>query len=113
MRLEEVIATCPTNYTGADFYALASNALSMAIRRRAKEIKGIIDETNKNCPYYATPTTIPKFLQNLSEEELDVKVGMDDFLEARESIVASVTKEENEKYLKLKEEYSPTIKEKE
>ncbi len=113
VRLEEVIATCPTNYTGADFYALASNALSMAIRRRAKEIKGIIDETNKNCPYYATPTTIPKFLQNLSEEELDVKVGMDDFLEARESIVASVTKEENEKYLKLKEEYSPTIKEKE
>ena len=113
VRLEDVIATCPTNYTGADFYALASNALSMAIRRRAKEIKGIIDETNKNCPYYATPTTIPKFLQNLSEEELDVKVGMDDFLEARESIVASVTKEENEKYLKLKEEYSPTIKEKE
>ena len=53
----------------------------MAIRRRAKEIKGIIDETNKNCPYYATPTTIPKFLQNLSEEELDVKVGMDDFQE--------------------------------
>ena len=112
VRLKDVIATCPNNYTGADFYALASNALSMAIRRRAKEIKGIIDETNKKCPYYEAPTTIPKFLQNLSEDELDVKVSMSDFLRARESIVASVSKEENEKYLRLKEEYSPTANDK-
>ena len=63
----------------------------MAIRRRAKEIKGIIDETNKTAHIMRLQ---PRFqsLQNLSEEELDVKVGMDDFLEARESIAASVTK---------------------
>ncbi len=108
VRLEDVISTCPTNYTGADFYALASNALSMSIRRRAKEIQGIIDGMNKDLPYYETPTSIPKYLQKLSEEDLDVKVGMEDFMEAREGIVASVSREENEKYLKLKEEYSPS-----
>ena len=63
---------------------------------------------NKDLPYYETPTSIPKYLQKLSEEDLDVKVGMEDFMEAREGIVASVSREENEKYLKLKEEYSPS-----
>ena len=39
VNLEEVVDNCPKNLTGADFYALCSNALLSAIRRQIQEGK--------------------------------------------------------------------------
>lgn len=38
LRLETIAARCPFNYTGADFYALCSDAMLKAMTRKAEEI---------------------------------------------------------------------------
>lgn len=38
IRLEDVARLCPFNYTGADFYALCSDAMLKAMTRKAEEI---------------------------------------------------------------------------
>lgn len=38
LRLEEVANLCPFNYTGADFYALCSDAMLKAMTRKAEEV---------------------------------------------------------------------------
>jgi SpoVK/Ycf46/Vps4 family AAA+-type ATPase len=108
VNLLDVIKSCPGNYTGADFYALASNALSFSIKRRAKGIMTVVNSMNEKVEDSKKKMTIPKYLQSLDDEALSVKVGMEDFMKAREGIVASVSEEEHLKYLRLKEEYSPS-----
>lgn len=34
LRLEDVAALCPTNLTGADFYALCSDAMLQSVKRK-------------------------------------------------------------------------------
>jgi SpoVK/Ycf46/Vps4 family AAA+-type ATPase len=36
--IEDIASRCPFNYTGADFYALCSDALLNAMSRRAQEV---------------------------------------------------------------------------
>lgn len=43
-RLENVAALCPFNYTGADFYALCSDAMLKAMTRKAEDIDRTIGE---------------------------------------------------------------------
>lgn len=43
-RLEDVAALCPSNYTGADFYALCSDAMLKAMTRKAEDIDRTIGE---------------------------------------------------------------------
>ena len=38
LQLERVAAACPFHYTGADFYALCSDALLKAMSRKAEEL---------------------------------------------------------------------------
>lgn len=38
IQLEKVAQLCPFNYTGADFYALCSDAMLKAMTRKAEEI---------------------------------------------------------------------------
>lgn len=42
--LSLVAERCPFNYTGADFYALCSDAMLNAMSRKAEEIEEIISE---------------------------------------------------------------------
>lgn len=44
IRLEDVAALCPFNYTGADFYALCSDAMLKAMTRKAEEVDATIGE---------------------------------------------------------------------
>jgi len=108
VNLSDIVKTCPTNYTGADFYALASNALSIALKRRANEISEYVELSQKESLYYESPTTLTKYLQSLTDKELHVYVSMSDFMKAREGIVASVSEEEHNKYKRLRDEYSPS-----
>ena len=40
--LREIAAKCPLNYTGADFYALCSDAMLKAMYRKAMEIEASV-----------------------------------------------------------------------
>lgn len=51
LRLETIANQCPFNYTGADFYALCSDAMLKAMTRKAEEIDVAIGEscTRSSC----------------------------------------------------------------
>lgn len=44
LNLREVVEQCPFNYTGADFYALCSDALLNAMMRKAEELENKLSE---------------------------------------------------------------------
>ena len=44
LRLMSVAELCPFNYTGADFYALCSDAMLKAMARKAEEVQSKIGE---------------------------------------------------------------------
>ena len=44
--LREVAEQCPFNYTGADFYALCSDAMLKAMSRKASEVDAEIGQSN-------------------------------------------------------------------
>jgi peroxin-6 len=44
IRLDQVAEQCPFNYTGADFYALCSDAMLKAMSRKAEDIDRKIGE---------------------------------------------------------------------
>ena len=46
LRLISIAELCPFNYTGADFYALCSDAMLKAMARKAEEVQSKIGE---NC----------------------------------------------------------------
>ncbi len=44
LKLEDVVELCPFNYTGADFYALCSDAMLNAMSRTAQRLEEKIGE---------------------------------------------------------------------
>jgi peroxin-6 len=44
--LEEIAQSCPFNYTGADFYALCSDAMLRAMTRKAEAVDSVIGKWN-------------------------------------------------------------------
>ncbi|XP_077969633.1 peroxisomal ATPase PEX6-like [Styela clava] len=87
VRLDEVIEACPDNMTGADFYALTSEALMNAIRRRIK-----LEES------YETEET-EKTIDPLTVEHLD-------FMKAVRNINPSVSKKELLRFQEIKNRFT-------
>ncbi len=50
--LTDIAKQCPFNYTGADFYALCSDAMLKAMTRKAEEIDAKIGKANITLPYW-------------------------------------------------------------
>lgn len=53
--LAKVANRCPFNYTGADFYALCSDAMLKAMSRKAEEIDGTIGQWAVRCIMFFAP----------------------------------------------------------
>ncbi|CAI5719485.1 unnamed protein product [Hyaloperonospora brassicae] len=104
--LDAVVEHCPTNFTGADFYALSSSALAAALKDRVKSLDRQLDEINAKDCYSSSPLTMRLLLNRLSPEELRVPVGQEHFMTALSHVVPSVSPAEIRHYEKLKEEYS-------
>ena len=82
MDLQSLAQQCPSHVTGADLYALCSDAMLTALRRRVGELEatGTADED--------------------SQERLEVAAR--DFSEALEKFHPSVSEEELESYKNIK-----------
>ncbi|KAH8108501.1 AAA-domain-containing protein [Phellopilus nigrolimitatus] len=110
--LLSVARQCPYNYTGADFYALCSDAMLKAMTRKAQEIDSMIDLMNKQPrlpghPYPLTPQYYLSELASLSEK--DVLVSQIDFNEALQELVASVSQLEMEHYVTIQKRFSHAL----
>ena len=85
LSLRRVAERLPFTYTGADLYALCSDAMLKAISRKAADI----DAKIKKLP--GGPVTTAQFFdRHATEEDTSVVVSEDDFLAAQKELVSSV-----------------------
>ncbi|KAF1832379.1 peroxin 6 [Decorospora gaudefroyi] len=96
LSLQRVSQSLPFTYTGADMYALCSDAMLKAITRSARAV----DEKVKSYNETHSPTiSIAYFFDHLAtEEDTAVMVTEEDFLEAHRELVPSVSADELRHY---------------
>jgi peroxin-6 len=100
MQLEEIARQCPFTYTGADFYALCSDAMLKAMTRQA----GAVDAKVKA---HSEPISTQYFFDHLAtKEDIEVVVGQTDFEEALRELVPSVSQSELDHYKKVQAQFS-------
>ncbi|KAM0745708.1 AAA-domain-containing protein [Meredithblackwellia eburnea MCA 4105] len=105
--LRKVAEMCPFNYTGADFYALCSDAMLKAMTRKAEEVDKRIADLNSHPPHSLSPLTPQYYLAELATpEEIAVLVAQQDFEAALSELVPSVSQAEMEHYRRVQKEFS-------
>lgn len=105
---------CPFNLTGADFYALCSDAMLKAMTRKASEVDARIAEINaapgsKSHPH---PLTAQYYLAEMATaDEIEVKVNRRDFEVALQELTPSVSEQEMQHYREVQAKFSAPKKE--
>ncbi|EED12297.1 peroxisome biosynthesis protein (PAS8/Peroxin-6), putative [Talaromyces stipitatus ATCC 10500] len=105
--LSRVAQRLPFTYTGADLYALCSDAMLKAITRQATAV----DEKIKALP--GGPVSTAYYFDHLATpEDIAVMVTEDDFVNAQNELVASVSAKELEHFERIRQSFeSSTTKE--
>ncbi|KAJ2554623.1 peroxisomal assembly protein [Coemansia sp. RSA 1933] len=129
--LRKVADQCPFHYTGADFYALSSDALLKAMLRTVDEVDILVKEWNdgkrpdftiaapqsegeSSSKHYPEPMTPQYYLDHIADDSVkQVTVTMDDFENALDELIPSVSAEELERYQTLRRQFDSAPKEKE
>ncbi|KAF8078217.1 AAA-domain-containing protein [Lyophyllum atratum] len=111
--LHEVAKQCPFNYTGADLYALCSDAMLNAMSRKAKDVDDKIVplpahlNTMPGSHNYPSPLTPQYFLAEMaSPEDFHVLVSREDFDRALKDLVPSVSQSEMDHYARIQRRFS-------
>ena len=108
--LGQIAQLCPFNYTGADFYALCSDALLKAMSRKAEDVDRRISELNQLSQYSRTPLTPQYYLAEMAKpEEIQVLVSQADFQQALAELVPSVSAAEMQHYKEVQRMFSRPI----
>ncbi|KAI9034131.1 P-loop containing nucleoside triphosphate hydrolase protein [Hyaloraphidium curvatum] len=114
--LRKVAEKCPFNYTGADFYALCSDAMLKAMVRKIAEVDEKIEAMNKagpreGAPYPITPSY---YLEHMAApSDYLVEVQEVDFDAAQRELVPSVPMAELERYLRIRQRFETATAKKE
>lgn len=91
---------CSFNYTGADFYALCSDAMLNAMTRLAEEIDAKVKKYNES---NQMDLSVRHWFDRVcTDKDTEVVVNMTDFLKAQQELSPSVSEEELRHYLKVK-----------
>jgi peroxin-6 len=108
LSLQRVSQGLPFTYTGADMYALCSDAILKAVTRQARAVDKKVQEYNAT----HTPTiTIAYFFDHLAtEEDTAVMVTEQDFVEAHKELVPSVSADELRHYQRVRNTFEGTGK---
>ncbi len=100
MNLLNIVEKCPKTMSGADFYALASDSLLNALKRRIDEVDNIINSSNGK---YSSART---YLMNLPVEQLQITLKQEDFQSALSKLTPSLSVQELEHYKKLQRQFA-------
>ncbi|KAI7871610.1 P-loop containing nucleoside triphosphate hydrolase protein [Spinellus fusiger] len=105
--LAHVAERCPFHYTGADFYALCSDAMLKAMTRVAdtieQKVRLLNEEKKEDLP---EKMTAQYYLSHLATpEDIVVQVEEVDFIKALEELVPSVSATELAHYSKVREKF--------
>ncbi|KAF2733220.1 peroxin 6 [Polyplosphaeria fusca] len=102
LSLGRVAEGLPFTYTGADMYALCSDAMLKAITRQARAV----DEKVKAHNAVHTPISIAYYFDHLAtEEDTAVMVTEQDFVEAHRELVPSVSADELRHYERVRKAF--------
>ncbi|TPX72904.1 hypothetical protein SpCBS45565_g00272 [Spizellomyces sp. 'palustris'] len=106
--LRRIADVCPFHYTGADFYALCSDAMLKAIIRTIDNVDAKIATLNGSGPHqhHPHPITPPYYLENMAEaEDTFVQVEEVDFRKALDELVPSVSPKELQRYKEVRSKF--------
>jgi peroxin-6 len=117
LSLSEVVSKCPFHFTGADFYALCSDSILIAMSRQAEEVDkticklisffalpallihstALLDQAQ--CSNHPRPITPQYYLSEIAiEQDVQVLVTQHDFDLALSQLKPSVTESELQHY---------------
>lgn len=107
MDLRRVADRCPFHYTGADFYALCSDAMLKAMTRVADSIETKVTKLNQEKrPDLPNPLTAQYYLSHMvTPDEIVVQAEEVDFIKALEELIPSVSATELAHYSKVREKF--------
>lgn len=116
--LSVVAEQCPMNLTGADFYALCSDAMLKSMTRKAEWIDEQVQRLNAEAQSpekkhvartFPLPLTAQYYLDEMATPaDMDVRVGRQDFESALHELVPSVSAQEMEHYRSVQARFSST-----
>lgn len=120
--LRQVADKCPFHYTGADFYALCSDALLKAMLRTVDmvdqkikqwneqvdvDVEGVVGEEGVKHP---VPMTPQYYLEHIAEDsEKDALVTLGDFEQALDELIPSVSAGELVRYQELRRQFDSSM----
>ena len=105
--LEKIAEKCSFTYTGADFYALCSDSMLNAMTRVANEVDAKIKAYNEEEVVKGNGEVNSRwwFDNVATKEDIRVAVKMEDFIKAQNELTPSVSAEELQHYLKVRENF--------
>lgn len=109
--LAYIAELCPQNLTGADFYALCSDAMLKSISASISSIDQELAEWNKEKHSgHPFPTSSIYYLDYIaSKEQTKIKVGTDHFLQALNDLKPSITADELYRYNQIRKQFEPAL----
>ncbi|KAJ2454953.1 peroxisomal assembly protein [Coemansia sp. RSA 2336] len=121
--LQSIAEKCPFHYTGADFYALCSDALLKAMLRTVDEVDILVKQWNEDqaCSatdpasaeksHYPVPMTPQYYLDHIADDDIkQVTVTAADFERALDELIPSVSADELVRYQELRRQFDTTQK---
>lgn len=104
--LKRIASQLPFTYTGADFYALCSDAMLKAVTRQASAVDAKIAHFNIKLQHGELPMTTAYFFDHhATQSDINVLVTEEDFLNANKELIPSVSAKELEHYKRVREQF--------
>lgn len=130
LSLPEVVSMCPFNFTGADFYALCSDAILIAMSRQAEQVDktiskfisfpapppllshgiALLNQVQVQSSDHPYPITPHYYLSEMADErDVQVLVTQHDFGLALSRLKPSVTESEMQHYAFIQKLFSSDV----
>ncbi|KAG1766092.1 AAA-domain-containing protein [Suillus occidentalis] len=110
LRLADIANECPFHYTGADFYALCSDAMLNALNRKVAELDSKIGQLNKQSEFRQHQLTPQYYLTEIAtSDDLHILVTQRDFIRALNELVPSVSAVEMQHYATIQKRFMQEI----
>ncbi|OBT95059.1 peroxisomal assembly protein [Pseudogymnoascus verrucosus] len=105
LSLPRIATRLPFTYTGADFYALCSDAMLKAVTRQASAVDAQVKAINSQRAPDDTITTAYFFDHYAKPADVAVVVTEEDFMAAQQELIPSVSAKELEHYTKVRAQF--------
>lgn len=102
MNLQRVVEHCPAHMSGADMYALCSDAMMAAIKRRTVSME-TGGSSRVPCALSDVLTQVFASVTGVDSEDSPLRLHDDDFTAALETLRPSVSAEELVRYRRLQQ----------